>query len=262
MVRIITWNIGGAHTVRSGDLFDYGKEELSYFADRIRALDPDIVCIQESHTNEADVLAKRLADSLGLAHVFNEPRSPSHIDERYQLSNTILSKFPMENRRHIRLPDPSFELYFRNGQKARLFHTYVQIASISGVTIANTHFQPLHLFGYEYGKEPGGVFAREVERALLDVLETPLIFCGDFNAPHLLADFPMLIDTLKLHSALPDQPTDMNGNQMDYILYSSEITLKSSGVVCMDHADHHMGWVEVGIDERLCKSKTPPLRIR
>lgn len=243
--KIVTWNIGGAHTVNSGDMFDYDKENMAYFADHIRAVDPDIVCIQESHTNETDVLARRLADDLGLAHVFNEPRSPSHIDERYQLSNAILSKFPIENRRHVRLPDPSFELYFRNGQKARLFHTYVQIASIGSVTIANTHLQPLHLFGYEYGRESGEAFAREVERTLLNSLEAPLVFCGDFNAPHLLDDFPSLIDSLQLKSALPDRPTDLNGNHMDYILYSPGLTVERAGVVLADRADHCMGWAEV-----------------
>lgn len=155
-VTIATWNIGGAHTINSTDLFDYDKENLDYFAGQLRALDPDIICLQESHTNDTDVLAKRLADQFGMRHVFDAPRSPSHIDERYQLANAILAKSPIEQRQHVRLPDPPFELYFQSGEKAKLFPTYVQIARVGGVTIANTHLQPLHLFGHVWNKDQGG----------------------------------------------------------------------------------------------------------
>ena len=102
-LKIVTWNIGGAHTIKTKEMFDYNTENLSYFVDIIKALKPDVVCLQESHTNDKDVLAVRMAESLGLAHVFDAPRSPSHIDERYQLSNAILSRHPIETTKNVLL---------------------------------------------------------------------------------------------------------------------------------------------------------------
>ncbi len=70
-LKVLTWNIGGAHTVNSSAVFDYDKENLSYFVEAIKAVNPDVICIQESHTNDSDVLANRLAQELGLAYVFD-----------------------------------------------------------------------------------------------------------------------------------------------------------------------------------------------
>ncbi len=244
-MKIITWNIGGAHTVNSAEQFDYDKEDLSYFVDAIRPLNPDVICIQESHTNDDDVLANRLAESLGLPYVFDAPRSPSHIDENYQLSNAIISRYPIENKKSILLPDPPFELYFRDGKKARLFHTYVQTADIQGITVANTHLQPLHIFGYSYSEGEGKKFAEETEKILCDNLNSPLIFAGDFNAPNLLNDFPRLIESFGLTAALEEQATDIQGHRMDYILYSEGLMMEDSAIIKTERADHYLGWAEL-----------------
>lgn len=243
-IRVATWNIGGAHTVNSNQVFDYDKENLPYFAENLRSLKLDVICIQESHTNKNDVLAGRLADMLGMPFVFDSPRSPSHIDENYQLSNAIISKYPIEDTQHILLPDPSFELFFQNGTKARLFHTYVQTAQIRGAMFANTHLQPLHLFGYSWGEGVGQKLASETERVFLDNLEVPLLFAGDFNTSHLQQAFPQLTTSFHLQFALDDRPTDNRGKKVDYILYSPEFTLVASDLIITSESDHYLGWAE------------------
>lgn len=243
-LKVLTWNIGGAHTVNSSAVFDYNKEDLPYFVEAIKAINPDIICLQETHTNDNDVLANRLAQELGLAHVFDAPRSPSHIDENYQLSNAMISRYPIENTKHILLPDPPFDLNFENGKKARLFHTYLQTATIQGITIANTHLQPLHLFGYSYSEGEGKQFANSTEAVLCSNLNAPLIFAGDFNDPNLFSNFPKLVEQFKLEAALDEQPTDIKGNKMDYILFSKELSLNNAELVKAQKADHHLGWAE------------------
>lgn len=244
-LKIVTWNIGGAHTVGSAKQFDYEKEDLPYFVDMLRAQDADIVCLQESHTNDNDSLAKRLAEQLNLPYVFDSPRSPSHIDANYQLSNAILSRFPIEHTQHILLPDPPFELFFSNGSKARLFHTYVQVATIEGVQILNTHLQPLHLFGYSYSEGEGKVFGEACQEVMLHHMNRPLVFAGDFNDPQLEVNFGKMFTDFALSPALDNQPTDIKGNKMDYILYSPEFELTAAEVVKADKADHHLGVAEL-----------------
>lgn len=243
-LKVVTWNIGGAHTVHSAEVFDYDKEDLAYFVSVLKTIDADVICLQESHTNDNDVLASRVARELSLSYFFDSPRSPSHIDDNYQLSNAIISRYPIEDSQNVLLPDPSFELYFENGNKARLFHTYVQTARIQGIMVANTHLQPLHLFGYSYGEGRGMEFANDTEQVLISNLARPLIFAGDFNNPNLVHDLPRLFDTLKLDTALDNQPTDIKGNKMDYILFTPELVLVKAEVVKAPKADHHLGWAE------------------
>jgi len=247
-LKIATWNIGGAHTINSNSMFDYDKENLSYFADILRPLDLDVICLQESHTKEGSIVSKRLAEMLGLPFVFDSPRSPSHIDESYQLADAIISRYPIEDTQHILLPQPPFELFFQDGKKAKLFQTYVQTARIQGVSFANTHLQPLHLFGYSWSEGKGQKLAFDTETTFLDNLgKPPLIFAGDFNAPKLKGDFPRLMKTFHLKPALDEQPTDVKGNKMDYILYSPEFTIKQSEIIKTKKSDHSLGWTELEI---------------
>ena len=241
-LKVVTWNIGGAHTINSNSTFDYDKEDLSYFVDILKSTAADIVCLQESHTKKGRILAELIARELELPYVFDSPRSPSHIDENYELANAILSRYPIENPKHILLPDPPFELYFENGKQARLFHTYVQTAQICGITIANTHLQPLHLFGYSWNEGQGKMLASETEDVFLENLETPLIFLGDFNAPHLQKDFSKFMKKFGLKFALNEEPTDVKGNKMDYILYSQEFTLTVADLIRTEKSDHYLGW--------------------
>jgi endonuclease/exonuclease/phosphatase family metal-dependent hydrolase len=245
-LRVATWNIGGAHTVYSSNIFDYDQEDLAYFAEQLKKLNLDVICLQESHTNSKRVTSKLLAEMLGLPFVFDSPRSPSHISKGYKLANAIISRHPIEDTKHILLPQPPFELYFQNGKKAKLFQTYIQKVQIRGVTFANTHLQPLHLFGYSWSDGEGQKLARNTENVLLKNLRTtPLIFAGDFNAPNLLADFPLLTKSLLLKAALHEQPTETKGMKMDYILCSPEFEVKSSDVIKTDKSDHYLGWTEL-----------------
>ena len=242
---IATWNIGGAHTINSSDTFDYDKEDVGYFAKILKSLNPDIVCLQESHTNADGAISRRIAELLDLPFVFDSPRSPSHIDDNYQLANAIISRYPIENTRHVLLPDPPFELYFRNGRKARRFPTYVQIAQIGDITVANTHLQPLGLFGYSWDRGEGKQLAVATEDIFIANLESPLVFAGDFNFPDLERIFPRLMPSLQLKSALDDSPTAIHGLRLDYILYSPELSSQKAKVIVTDKSDHYVGWAEL-----------------
>lgn len=249
MLKVLTWNIGGAHVVNSSAAFDYGKEDASYFATAIKAVSPDIVCLQESHTNDNDVLADQLASELGLSYVFDAPRSPSHIDANYRLSNAIISRYPINDTKNIQLPYPPFELHFKNGKAARRFDTYLQTCRIQGALVANIHLQPLHRFGYSYSEDEGRTFASSTEKVLCDNLTSPLIFAGDFNDPELFGNFPQLIEKFSLSAALDDQPTDSSGNKINYILFSDELTLENAELIKTNRADHHIGWAELTLIE-------------
>jgi len=91
-IRIATWNIAGGRPVKSLESYDYHEEDLEYFADELAKVEADIVCLQEAHTQGRQAVAEKIAGRLGLAHVFNAPLSPSHIEEGWQLGLAMLCR--------------------------------------------------------------------------------------------------------------------------------------------------------------------------
>ena len=49
---IATWNIAGGRPIRTDGLFDYADEDINYFADELRKINPDVICLQETHMND------------------------------------------------------------------------------------------------------------------------------------------------------------------------------------------------------------------
>jgi exonuclease III len=90
-VRIVTWNIAGGCKI-GREAFNYHEEDIDYFVDQLAKLNADVICLQESHTNDHRSLAEVIAKALGGYKVADAPLSPSHINPDYQLAIAILGK--------------------------------------------------------------------------------------------------------------------------------------------------------------------------
>ena len=117
-LKIASWNIAGAHAIKSLNQFDYQREDINYFAEQLRAIDADIICLQETHLNMDRSVAKEMAALLGYSYVYDIDVSPSHIDENYRLGNAIISRLPLKHKKDVFYPFPEFELRFPNGSLA------------------------------------------------------------------------------------------------------------------------------------------------
>jgi len=223
---------------------DYEGEDLEYFAGQLKAHNPDIVCLQESHTNSERSIAAELAALLGYGYVYNQPMSPSHVDAAFQLGTAILSKWPLEPSGTFNVPYPSFPLFFSDGRPAIVHEKGVQTFKLGDIMIANMQLLPIALFGAQYDDGADGTaLARSIELSLLEYLRTPLIFAGDFNFDTPQTVYANLYKTLSLHEALPSELTRPNKEGMkktpDHLLYSDGLTLVDSKVVPV-HADHYL----------------------
>ena len=252
-MRIASWNIAGGHTVKSTGHFDYNPEDTSYFSDQLAELEPDVICLQETHTNEKRSVAAEIARELGGYHVFNSPLSPSHVDPAYKLGMAILTRKPFANERLHMYPSPEFELFFASsGRKAIEHKKALQTVDYDGMQVANTHMLPLIIFGYDYREGRGKELAGKIERVIENNLSDRGVLCGDFGMSNGQFEvYRELMKKFQLENALPEKPTYHDAspigglNAPDCMFYTAgTLEVVDSGVVTTN-TDHYLCWAEV-----------------
>jgi len=246
-IKIVSWNIAGCRPIKSSELFDYEKENLAYFYQELEKVFPDIVCLQETHTNEGRSLAKELAEMFEMKYVFNTPKNSSHIDSDYQVGDAILSRFSLEDKNVYEYPNQWKEFYFKDGTKGVVHYKTLQVVKTESFFVGNTQMLPIKLFGYNYEEGEGAILADKIQEVLLQKLIRPVIFCGDFNFDNPVQIYPKVFETLELLDALPNKTTRPNSSNEkktpDHIFYSPEFKLINSGIV-ETNTDHYLCWAE------------------
>lgn len=239
-MRIVTWNIAGARTSRTAEQWDYHKNEnLAYFIKHLQAVSPDVVCLQELHTNDKRSMAQEIAQALGLPHVYEVLTCPSHIDKNYKLANAILSKTPFTEPRSVLLPHPKFPLYI-NGKEVPSFDRHLLVVQFPGYQVATLHVEPLNILGSDYNKGQGLKFGREIDTILVQSLDRPFIFTGDLYTEIMKKPFATFMHTFALQEALPAKtPTTPKEGSPDHIVFTPEWWALSSRVI-VTQSDHYL----------------------
>jgi hypothetical protein len=236
-MRIVTWNVAGRRTINSAERFDYQGENPDYFVEQLAAKQPDIVCLQESHSNQTHSVAEELAKELGMPYVFEKQCCPSHIDPAYMLTNAILSREPFADPRATLLPRPSFPLFIKD-KPAEAFDRYLVSVQFPGLQVATLQAEPLHFLGHSYDKEPGLTFGRAIDKLLATVLEPPFVLTTDFYVEDLGIPLPEL--TALAQDVLPaNTPTKPQGRKSDHILCTLEWRSVQADVI-QTQTDHYL----------------------
>src|SRR4051812_3740378 len=181
LLRVASWNIAGARKIGSLKKFDYSGEDVSYFADSLKSINPDIICLQEVHINDTRSVASEIAKLLGFDYVYQVVVSPSHIDGLFNFGNAILSKHKLNFVENVLYPYPDFDLFFKNGKPAVCHEKMIQIYSLGDLCIANTQMLPLDVFSESYAEGKGKRLSSQIDTLLSEHLSTPLVLCADFN---------------------------------------------------------------------------------
>ncbi len=139
--------------------------------DVIERLSPDIITLQEVWGDERSNQAAEIARHLGFSHAY---APASHIND-LGFGNAVLSRWPIEDWRHVDLPSMPSDDGSRNCNVV-----YAQIAGPRGtINVCSTHLS--------YKPEESPIRQRQVAalcRLANGLPETPLppLLCGDFNA--------------------------------------------------------------------------------
>ncbi|MDQ3099297.1 MAG: endonuclease/exonuclease/phosphatase family protein [bacterium] len=250
-VKIISWNIAGGRKVKSGAMFDYESENLEYFANEIKKLDPDIVCLQENLLNKKRSVGKDISHLINVTNIYDTSANhiANHIDPEYELGMTILSKDPFENAKSTFYPNPSFPLLWKDGSEAAIHNKFMQEVAYNSITIINTQMLPIRIWGYNYSEEPGKSFSDAIQETF-KLSKLPLLFCGDFNTNDPQELYNHTFDKLGLKDALNSDETRPGTteqfNKPDHIFYSPEFKLIKSEIV-KTQTDHYLCFAEFEI---------------
>lgn len=101
--------LGGFRLISSFDQYDYqDKANLDYYVSTLRRIDPDILFIQESLSNELNSYSMELGTRLGLKFCMDTSGSKSYIDNEYCETMSIISKAPIKSFEEIKHIVPPF----------------------------------------------------------------------------------------------------------------------------------------------------------
>lgn len=248
-LKVVSWNIAGGHTVASLDHFDYLPEDIEYFAEQLKKISADIICLQEVQTRKdlTGNSAQALAEKLGFNFVFNSPCSDSHIDLDSMLGNAVLSRNEFKKSTLKIYPNPDGDLFWADGKLAARHEKGLQVVDFENFQVANNQMLPVKLFGFNYDdNDRGKLLANRINQTMKMQISVPVIWCGDFNFGDPLKVYPFM-QSLNLKDALPGVGTrpskDGVKKKSDFIFYSPEFKVIDGGVM-ETNTDHYLCWAE------------------
>lgn len=233
------WNIGGGKIREKGDS---AHNSSSYRIDGLQAIiavlkniNPDIVTLQEAHSNSNQNQIAVIAQALGLPYFVSDTYAESHITVGRQLGQGIMSRFPIRNHCFQLFHNPNYETVWEDGRRATSHDKGVTscVVDYGGIHLAikTMHLIPFKRFKVDPLSETAAHVIADVQTKLESNNEH-LLVQGDFNLnlTCLRDTLPEFID--EKTQEIPQQtPTRANGRRLDHVVYRGLKLLETRTVV-------------------------------
>lgn len=237
MVQMVTWNIGGGF-VSTDDHGSYKTPDIAYFADILKEISPDIVCLQEAHVSRMLDQPAWLADKLGLysvAHAYDD----SHLQPGCGLAAAILSRWAPTQSEFLTLPNPRLKLLWRGAEVISHDKGFLLArVTVEGnnVCVASGHMLPFHRFGRRLDDPMFKAVRARMESLFLQQVTDALIG-ADMNCADLSVGLSSL---MRNYAGVPFTSTRPDGRVTDHVLYPKTWRLVCSRAALPTRADHHL----------------------
>lgn len=240
-LRTLQWNIGGAK-IQAAAGEPYDKDGLNFIASKISEFQPDIVTLQETHSNDGFIQPKELANRLGWEFFVNDVYASSHIENGQKLGQAILSRWPIHDHSFSLLPNPEFKLLRPDGEvwlshDKGVTRLFVDAQGL-GIEVCTLHLVPFRKFNVDFFDKNLLAMRDELTKSLSSGFATRLIQ-GDFNidVPSLQRHLPQLLSSGCKEFILPT-PTTPTGRFYDHVVYKN-LTLCSANICSDVPTDHY-----------------------
>lgn len=255
-MKIVTWNIAGGHklTPNVKDAIGYDKEDLDYFISRLKEVNADIICLQETHLsrdkkyNQTEIIAQGLKRSYCLTQQYEE--GESHIKPNHTLAFGTISKYPILSCSHHQPANPNLMIKRHNGKIWRTMDMGILVSEIKIlgkiVNLANAHLFPFHYYKKDWSDKEFKHIRKFITDLLIKLSEKPTIAIGDFNYADLKKIYPKIFTKEKYKEAFLAETTPGKGQQ-DHILFTKHWSLEEAQVIKDVEADHYICLAELNV---------------
>jgi endonuclease/exonuclease/phosphatase family metal-dependent hydrolase len=244
VIKIATWNVGGCILGESHQ--SDGMPDTQYYADILKFLDLDIVCLQEAQTfSDGTSQLQAIIDDLGEYHACNQPISKSHFLDSAQLSLAVLTRHKILNAKYFSFDNPHLSAtYLGNFWSTDSYdkgYLWLQI-DLDGKTLnlLNLHMFPLHYFNVGIDDPRIRGIWESINIALITAAkDSPCIACMDLNTGDIQSVLAPSLDYMQpVFSGVTTTPEK---GQQDYILHTRDFAVVEQAVI-PTKCDHFLAW--------------------
>jgi endonuclease/exonuclease/phosphatase family metal-dependent hydrolase len=248
-MRIATWNIGGGF-IESNKKYAYDIEDINYFIDELRSINPDIVCFQEIHVSEKNDQPRIIADSLRFQYVTTHSIADSHLKDNEKLSISIISRFPIISSKFNLLPNPNLQFIWKGKTEFSHDKGFME-ATIdykgSDIRILSGHMVPFRIFGKNFLDDEFKEIRNQIEKIILHE-KIPEIICADMNFSEEIEILIPNVFNNGFKFVLKNDPTTPKGKTFDKIIVSKEWKTTNSDII-IGKADHFLCFADIELKE-------------
>lgn len=226
-IRALQWNIGGG-LMRSPDSdptnpLSYTLDGLEQIIEKIREYNPDIITLQETHTDSTRSQARVMAEVLGFSFVAEDVYDKSHLQEGQGLGQAILSKYPIKDHTFVKFHNPNMKTTSPSGQ---LWVSHNKGVTSCKLMVGSTYIdiKTCHSFPYRrYKVEPLSIEMKLLREDMAKKLkpELPLFLLQsdlNYNESSVRELLPALFYN-GVQEVVLDTPTTPKGRKYDHVLY-------------------------------------------
>ena len=206
----------------------------------LKGLNPDIITLQEVHSdgkyNQAEVIARQV----GLKYVVSDFSSNSHILEGQRLGQAILSRYPITGHTFRLFLNPHYEIIWEDGTKALSYDKGVTQCTISvgrlSFDVMTLHLIPFRRFSIDPQSQDASAVLVDVQDKLTGGGQR-LLVQGDFNLDFSSMSIVLPAFMQEKSEVIQSLPTTPDGARLDHIVYKG-MSLEKSTVLDDVVTDH------------------------
>lgn len=246
-MKILSWNIAGAHTLKeqTDDGVLYEEENLKYFIQGIIDTQAEMIGLQESHTNFDDrnnAHANLIAKKLRYKYYNNQIYGKSHIKEKNWLSLSNISKYKIIKYYFHKLPNPNLSVLRKDGNTWTTLDVGFLISEIKynnkKINFVNGHMIPFHYYKRDFLEPDFKNIRNSITNLFLSLFNNPTIIVADFNYNDLIKLIPGIFEDKLYTEVFTCVETTPRRGQQDHILFSNHWNMLNYEVKKMN-ADHY-----------------------
>jgi endonuclease/exonuclease/phosphatase (EEP) superfamily protein YafD len=228
LLKTLQWNIGGGRLRGPDDdptdARTYRHEQIEAVIQTIRQYEPDIITLQETHSDKRRSQTEQIATALNLPFYVSDVYADSHLEKGQGLGQAIIARHPMAEHSFALFLNPRLEATGVDGSHWKSHDKGVtscrmRIADNIVLNVKTSHSVPYRKFNINPRASELRPLREDMAQKLLPE-EDHYLYQGDLNHDDtsVKSFLPALFES-GIEEVLANDPTTPKGRRYDHVLY-------------------------------------------